>query len=218
MLKPLLDPLLSLVFPPVCEICDRPSSDPSLCRECRAKIVLIKTPQRTVEGFFYDRLFVASVYDGVMKELLQRYKFAGRRSLKEFFCHMLLECIEHYLVDENYDGVLAVPLDSARLHERGFNQSSLLAKMLAKKKNLPHLSSCLYRSASQVPQSKLGKNMRRTNVENKFKVMSPDVVKNRSLLLIDDIVTTGHTASECARALKAAGAQRVTVLALARGV
>ena len=238
MLNAVFQSAISLVFPPVCELCENADAGfplKNVCGACRVKIEFIPEPHcsgcgRTLgqaglrcvhcsgDYFNYDRLYAACAYSGVMKELLHRYKFNGRKALKDFFSHLLFEATQRCLPMENFEAVIAVPADPAHLKERGFNQALLIARPLAKKLGLPHLSDCLKRHPSRSSQWRLGKNERKTNVENQFYVLDIAAIRDKKIVLIDDIVTTGHTVSECARVLKIAGARHVTVLALARGI
>ncbi len=102
------------------------------------------------------------------------------------------------------------------MRERGFNQSALLAGALSEKLRLKNLSACLRRTGSSRPQHFLDKSAREKNVRGRFAVRTP-AVGGKKVLLVDDILTTGQTASECARVLKEAGARSITVLAVARG-
>jgi ComF family protein len=154
-----------------------------------------------------------------MKDILQAYKFEKQRSLRNFLTDLLYTFFEKHLADQRFDALAAVPLDSKRALERGFNQSALLSRALSKKLKLPELSGTIKRKPSAIPQSLLGKIERRENVKDVFYVTRPGAFKGLNVLLVDDILTTGQTASECARILKEEGhARSVTVLACARGV
>lgn len=238
MLKHLVESVLSLVFPAPCEICGAARTSlgtPGVCEKCFTEIRLIEPPHcarcgRTLktssgrcgecgsESFHFDRAFACTWYDGPIQKLLHLYKFGRRKSLRRFLTALMRQFIEHHVNPADFDAVIAVPLDRARKNSRGFNQSELLSKTLAgafKKKHLHH--SVLRRRRAPTPQSSLTKAGRRENVRDAFSVRKTGAVQSQKLLLVDDILTTGQTASECARALKQAGARSVTVLAFARG-
>ena len=130
----------------------------------------------------------------------------------------MVDFIAVHLDSKEFDAITAVPLDPDKKMERGFNQSELLSKPLAKQLGLPDLSKDLTRVASSRPQFVLKKTDRERNVRGCFSVKNPSLFFSKRVLLIDDILTTGQTVSECARVLKDAGTQSVTVLALARGL
>jgi len=123
-----------------------------------------------------------------------------------------------YLVTTDVDVILPVPMDKNRRLERGFNQSELISLEISKYFGIPHSSGNLIQVRSGAVQSRLAKNQRQLNVKDAFLVRNADEFHSKRLLLIDDILTTGYTASECAKTLKKAGAASVTVLALARGI
>ena len=115
------------------------------------------------------------------------------------------------------DGVAAVPLDLEKKRSRGFNQSELLSAQIALELKVPDVSKELTRKKSESPQALLAKTDRKINVRDRFAVKNTGSFRAIRVLLIDDILTTGHTTSECAKTLKNAGAASVTVMACARG-
>lgn len=127
------------------------------------------------------------------------------------------EFIEKYLIKTDYDITLAVPISKERWLERGFDQSELISSEIAKHCGISHSSGNLIHIHPGAPQSLLAKNQRKMNVKGAFLVRNSDEFHSKRLLLIDDILTTGYTASECAKTLKRSGAASVTVLTLARG-
>jgi len=114
--------------------------------------------------------------------------------------------------------IIPVPLHRRRLRERGFNQSLLLARVLASDlgNRLDYLS--LIRNRYTQAQTGLKKKERRKNVKDAFSIIHPDAIKDKKILLVDDVFTTGHTVNECARSLKKSGAATVICLTLARTV
>lgn len=239
MLTQIKETALSLLFPPVCRTCAATlplSSGAGVCPKCASEIKPLRAPHcrtcgRTVSQagnicseckdrtFHFDAAYAAAVYEGPMKDILQVYKFEKQRSLRNFLTDLLRAFFEKHLADMRFDAVAAVPLDSKRSLERGFNQSALLSKALSKKIGLPEMSGKIKRKPSAIPQSLLGKTERKENVKNAFYVSHGGAFKGLNILLVDDILTTGQTASECARILKKDGeARSVTVLACARGV
>ena len=117
--------------------------------------------------------------------------------------------------ESGFDAIVPMPLHWRKRWQRGFNQSELLAREIGRRWNLP-VRALVRRKRSTVPQAGLTSAQRRKNVEGAFKAGKGAPLKGMRLLLIDDVLTTGATASACARALKRAGAARVTFLALAR--
>ncbi len=195
------------ITPPFCRLCGRTApGEKSLCGQCRDT------------GFYFDRAYAAAYYEGKMQELLQAFKFSGRRSLKKYFSDELVGFISKYLDLSNIDALVSVPMDVKKENARGFNQAQLVTRLTAKKIKKEDLSPYLKRKKSSSTQSLLNKNQRRRNIEGSFFVSEPKIFSGKKILLIDDILTTGFTASECSKTLKAAGAISVTLLAAARGL
>ena len=175
------------------------------CADCQA------------ESYAFDRAFACAVYEGAMRRLIHAFKFENRKYLKHFFVKIMSEFINSHAIAAGVDLALPVPMDKNRRLERGFNQSELISMEIAKNFGMPHSSRNLIHIRSGAAQSLLAKSDRKLNVKNAFLVRNADEFRSKRLLLIDDILTTGYTASECAKTLKRSGAVSVTVLALARG-
>jgi len=116
------------------------------------------------------------------------------------------------------DMVLPVPLYKKRLRERGFNQSALLGKYVAKRLGRPLNLYSLIRNRDTRPQVGLSAKERKKNIRNAFEIREQGVIKGRRVLLIDDVFTTGATARECSKVLRKAGAQEIFVITLSHGV
>lgn len=214
----MLQTLLTLVFPAECETCHAVLNGRGalgVCPRCESQITLLEAP-RDREAFHFDRAYGCALYEGKMKELLHAYKFSRRKTLKNFFAKMMRDFLQKRLPGERFDCVTAVPMDAERERARGFSPARLLAAALAKDLGIPEASRQLRCVRKQRPQSLLAKHERETNVKDSFAAEAGSFLAKHTLL-IDDILTTGHTASECAGALKAAGAASVTVLTCARG-
>ncbi len=236
MLNRLARTIRTLVFPPLCASCEKPLGPAAevMCAGCLAAVRPIPAPHcagcgKTLHSnfercadcqnlrFYFDRAYAAVVYDSVMKKLIAAYKFGGQRFLKHYLGALMADFFVKHLPHEDFDAIAAVPLHDSLESERGFNQSALLASYLADKFKLKNVSLCLYSTEARRHQHHLDRHERAANARGRFKAVSGPRLSDKNILLIDDILTTGFTASECARALKEAGARRVTVLALARG-
>jgi ComF family protein len=191
--------------PPWCARCGRPAPGPAgaspVCGPCR------ETPPA------WDWARAAGLYAGPLREALHAFKFGGRRALAGPLAELVLEQCGPDL-PATVDALVPVPLARRRESERGFNQAGLIAERLARRLGRPVRPRWLRRVRPTTPQTDLGAEARRANVRDAF-VASPRVA-GRALVLIDDVYTTGATAGECARTLKAAGARAVGVLTVAR--
>lgn len=152
----------------------------------------------------------------VVPSIIRRHKYGLDQSL----AHALAECLGDKLPlgDADYDVVIPVPLHIGRLRWRGFNQAAMLAVAVARRLDRPLDVSTLVRVRPTPPQTRQNRVERIKNLNRAFAVRRPLRVASRRVLLIDDVMTTGATADECARTLIAAGARRVDVLTLARAV
>jgi len=199
----------------------KPINEP-VCRVCGRALTGISDPPGQVCGFCehrppeFDLARSYGFYDGALGEAIRAFKFRGQRSLLSAMTGLMREAFEKQLMDVGLDAVVPVPLHAARLRERGFNQAVDLARPVARRGGLPLLHHALLRIRPTEPQYGLTLNQRRENVKGAFSITRHQLVKDKNLLVVDDILTTGATAIECARILKKAGAGKVMVLTLAR--
>jgi ComF family protein len=149
----------------------------------------------------------------VARDAIHALKFRGRRALARPLAKLIVEQWGAAL-DADVAALVPVPLARGRQAERGFNQAALLAERLAAALGVPARPRWLARVRATAPQSDLGAAERRANVRGAF--VAHPAVAGRHVVVVDDVLTTGATVAECARALKAAGAARVGVLAVAR--
>ncbi len=237
MLKALAEVGSALLFPKICETCNRtlPSYDHSgVCGECAAKLIKIAPPfcpgcARTTTTanrlcgqcgpgpYHFDRAYAALYYEGKTRELLQALKFSERKTLAGFFVDILFDLISKHPGINTFDALAAVPMETRKENDRGFNQARLLCSSLARKLAKPDLSAKFASKKTPYHQSLLNRPERAKNVAGRFTVTSPAIFMGKSILLVDDILTTGFTASECAKTLKSAGAASVIVAVVARG-
>ena len=157
----------------------------------------------------------ATRYGDHVRDALHAFKFGGRRALAEPLGALLAELGPALPLDA-VDVLVPVPLHPRRLRERGFNQAWLLARQLAAVWGVTARADVLARRLSTAPQTDLGAEARRLNVRGAFTVRRPELVAGRHVLLVDDILTTGATAAECALALRSGGAATVGIITVAR--
>jgi len=167
---------------------------------------------------YVDDAIYLFAYRGAVRKSLARYKFGNRPSYSRTFANLLARFLNSgYSVAHGIDMLVAVPLHAARELERGYDQAFLIARKLSEPSGIPLGRGLLLRRTGTRRQSSLSKADRSKNVRGAFYVKRPGSVKGRSILLIDDIITTGSTVSECARVLKEAGAAKVAAAAVASG-
>ena len=234
MLAALFDPFLSLLYPPRCLICKTLGAS-GLCAACAGQIAPVAAPFCLVCGHTlsdnhcancaaqtpaFRRCRSLGVYDGVLRHAVHQFKYRDRPQLACPLGSLLAAYAHTHASDLNglrFDALLPVPMHSVRRRVRGYNQSERLARVLGTELGLPLLSDALVRVRPTRPQVGLTAAARRTNLRGAFIVKQPDLVSGKTLLLIDDVVTTGSSLHECAATLNAAGAAAVYALTLAAG-
>jgi ComF family protein len=164
----------------------------------------------------FDAAYCFGSYEGSLRELIHLFKYGKIKSLAGPLSRLLATALP---LDERFDAVAPVPLHWLRQWRRGFNQSELLARHVARRSGVP-LVRALRRRRSTAAQAGLSNTGRRSNVSGAFAVPADERwrsrIRSKRILLIDDVMTTGSTAAACAFALKRAGAARVALLTLAR--
>jgi len=230
---------LNLVFPPKCPSCGifLSTEEPSFCGECFRGINFITPPfcprcglpyhtidyspdhlceQCSIDERTFEMARAVGYYDGTLLRSIQQLKYHGKLSFTKPLGKLLVDYLTTSEDGISYELIVPVPLHRRRLKERGFNQSSLLAKVVAKKTLTPLDASSLRRIRWTEPQTNLSGKERQRNVKGAFEVVKKDGIEGKKILLIDDVFTTGSTVAECAKALLKAGAKRVDVLTLAK--
>ncbi|MDD3866875.1 MAG: ComF family protein [Clostridia bacterium] len=222
-MKRWLNQLIRCVYPPVCAICRRPCQPangwPAICRLCLAKMPLLGISEERrpwpemadADRHPDDLIFACMAYEEPIRSALIRLKFFDETDIAELVAELLYRLIRRTRAKGH--AVMAVPLHPARLRERGYNQSSLIAAALARKLELPDRSELLVRIRATPQQSLLtDRRFRQENVRGAFAFHNespsgakPLIRPGSTVWLVDDIMTTGATLTESARPLWRAG-------------
>jgi competence protein ComFC len=157
----------------------------------------------------FSKIIPYGLYEGVLAEAIHQFKFQGVRRLSKPLGNLLLS-----LQLPSADMVIPVPLSKKGLIRRGFNQSLLIARVIARHSGIPLNMDALFKTRDTLPQLGLSARDRLTNLKNAFAVRGS--LRDLRLLLVDDVITTGATVRECSKMLMKAGAKEVTVFSLAR--
>jgi ComF family protein len=160
----------------------------------------------------FDAAYSYGSYEGSLRDLVHLFKYGRVRSLRKPLGRMLSLALPR---EEQVDLVVPVPMHWFRKWKRGFNQAELLARVVARRTGVP-VARSLKRGRSTLSQAGLTLSQRRDNLTGVFRVSARNRIEGRRVLLVDDVFTTGATASACAAALKRAGARSVVLLTLAR--
>ena len=212
----LLKKILDLLFPLRCPFCRSllKEEEESVCRKCKAELPATDKGSESQIFPHISGCFSAFFYEGLVRSSLLRYKFGGLSVYADSYAGILSERFGGRLRVCNT--VSWVPLSRKRLRKRGYDQAALIAEGLAAKLGLP-CEALLMKTTDNVPQSTTrSAEQRRTNVRGVYRPLDAASVRGKTVLLVDDIVTTGSTIGECARVLKAAGAAGVYAATVAR--
>jgi ComF family protein len=162
----------------------------------------------------------AFVYDRALVDVIHCFKYKGKLQLAAPLGQLLRQAFARFWADTHVDAIVPVPLHPRRLRVRGFNQADLFVRRWKNSASEPQpppiQSRVLQRVKATAPQAGLGRRGRADNIRGAFIVNRAETIAGQHLLLVDDVITTGSTAAECARQLLKGGAARVDVLALAR--
>jgi ComF family protein len=206
--------LIRLITPPYCPCCGEPFRSPIAstyspehrCGACRAQ-----SPP-------FDHARAIGRYEGPLRQAIHQLKYRGKLHLTQPLMRLVLEHFDAHFPGTVFDAIIPVPLHRERLMQREFNQATVFASGVAHYLHVPVLEGRLVRVRSTRPQVELSGSERRQNVKQAFAVTDAAVLKDKQVLVVDDVFTTGATLGEIARTLKVAGATQVDVFALARVV
>jgi ComF family protein len=157
-------------------------------------------------------------YEGSLREAIHRWKYEGKTSFTPLFAEWMAAGLKHYWKSDSFHFLLPVPLHTQRLRERGFNQALLLVKELSRRIGIPYEKTILQKKRPTIPQVNLSGVEREKGVRGAFHVIGEKEVEGKSILLVDDVYTTGATVNECSKVLLRGGAERVGVLTLAHAI
>ncbi|MGI8890281.1 MAG: ComF family protein [Chthoniobacterales bacterium] len=197
------------ILPPFCSKCSQPFSGdisgPFICANCEDRVL------------HFDAAVSAYRSRGVVRKLMHDFKYGRKIHLHRLLSRWLSESLEDpRLAGRRFDKIVPVPLHPARQRERGFNQAGLLANGLHRQSGIP-VRDLLQRTRYTTTQTQFDRNERMENLRGAFRLRRGCDVQGLRMLLVDDVLTTGSTLSECAMVLKQAGALSVHAVTAARG-
>jgi len=210
--------LLDLIFPPRCVFCGGLLKDGTdeTCLRCRQTLpYTMANDVAEIEGDNFSRAVSAFVYENYAADSIYRFKSRGCRQYAKTFAKYLVLAIEHYYREESFDLLVSVPMTKKKLAERGYDQAKLIAERLGSEIGVPYLPNALAKIKETAKQQNLSRDERKYNLAGVFEVVKANEIDGKSILLIDDVFTTGATVEECSYALIANGAERVCVATVA---
>jgi ComF family protein len=236
--------LFSILFPSDCRICQAPLTNIAslpVCEPCLARIVPLDGPLCQIcgeklfhpnaeaedvplcpickrVGAHFQRAAAYGAYEGVLRDLIHLFKYKGTRPAGKVLGGLLNQAVAAMALPESVI-VVPVPLWSGKRTARGFNQAEAIARTFMDFQSSTSIqldTSILVRTRETASQTGLTRHQRRANVRGAIAVVKAEKIKGRSILVVDDVMTTGTTAGECARVLRRAGAKEVFVATVAR--
>ncbi|MEI6499566.1 MAG: ComF family protein [Armatimonadota bacterium] len=236
----LLQSVLDLLFPPRCEVCNTLGRE-AFCATCRAQLIPMDEPYCRLCGQLFqlsearqtlcppcrhqpprfDGARTVGLHTGALRRAVLNFKFENRRRLQEPLGELLAERFTRELETEGglpwrlVDAMVPVPLHPKRRDWRGFDQALFLAEAMSERCGVPVVADGMTRVRPTTPQIELTPEERHENVRKAFAPVG-ETLRGRNIVLIDDVYTTGATASEAARAAKLGGAGHVYVLTISR--
>ena len=227
--------LRQMLYPARCPVCDRPvkPAGGNICYECHKKIRIIQEPRCMKCGkelkeqsqelcrdcmtktHRYVRGAALFEYDCI-QESLYRFKYEGREEYTGFYSQEMVRYLGDMIREIEPDALVPVPIHPERMQKRGYNQAKLLADGIGKRMGIPVRDQIVVRCRNTIPQKNLAPNERQNNLKRAFKIYENDV-KLKTIIIVDDIYTTGSTIDALCEVLEKSGVERIYFVTLAIG-
>lgn len=224
-----------MIYPVRCPFCDEPVAGMRelICGGCLSKLEFVKQPycmkcgkQLTGQEEYCSDCSAGShrfdggrsllVYKGAVKKSIYRFKYKGRKEYARAYAALVENQMQAFFEQVKPDALVPVPLHRARRRIRGYNQSELLARHIGRRMGVPVRTKLVVRSRNTVPQKNLDLSGRQNNLKKAFKLYRNDVKLN-TIIIIDDIYTTGSTMDALTVVLRRAGVEKIYFLTLSGG-
>ena len=202
-----------LLFSNRCRVCGKVTAvNLDICENCSVEKFRISEnaiAAKSTSNKNYDRITSPFYYTGNIKTCIQNFKYKGFKRAADFLSAEMIKVLERDFADEEVDYITCVPVTRRRRRQRGYNQDELLLKEIAKAFNLKSAPKLLIKTKNTPTQVNLKMNERKSNLKGAFRANDKFHLENKTILLCDDVKTTGSTLDECSKTLKKAGAKRV---------
>ena len=217
----MINKIINLIYPQTCSICGKTHIN-ALCNKCKIKLkkefkfqkedYKEQTEKNFVEHYYFFK------YQNVIRSQILSLKFHEKPYIYKTIASFLENNKKSFEKLKKYDIILIVPISNKRKKERGYNQSELLAKEIAKIISVKIEKNKILKIKNTLPQSTLNKIQREENVKGVYKAIQIEKIRNKKILIFDDIYTTGNTVNECAKVLVEKGIKRenIGVLTIAK--
>lgn len=213
----LYESIINILYPPKCVICGKQGKEDYLCEKCEnilvqeqcCKIEYKKNKNYKLHAYVFK-------YENIIRKLIIDFKFNDKAYLCEIFVKFFIKNEKICRFFKTYDIITPVPIHKKRKNERGYNQSALIARKIAGKFEGLKYVELLEKKINNKVQSSLTKIERIQNVKNVYYAKNIEKINGKSIILIDDIYTTGSTTEECVKILKQNGAKNIIVITIAK--
>lgn len=219
--------LVNWIYPSLCLTCNQSVGAPQMvCDKCWNSISKVEKismnelwlVREKKEDIYFEDFFSCFHFDETIQQIIHALKYEKMTKLAgEIIDKTLLNILENKKITA-CDLIIPIPLHKKRFKSRGYNQSALLAKELGNHLKIPTVENCLQRIKNTKSQTQLDAEERQQNIKHAFRIKNEHHIRNARILLLDDLITTGVTANECAKVLKDAGAKEIFVFTIARPV
>ena len=199
-------------------ICGKLNED-FLCKKCEKILeshAKFEIQEKQNINLYFDKHLYIFQYEGIIRKLIIDYKFNEKSYLYKTFANFLLKNQKFFEILKSYDTIIPVPISKKRKKERGYNQSTLIAREISKRLKIEINTSCLYKAKDIVAQSTLNREEREQNIKGVYQLKNVKKLENKKILLIDDIYTTGSTLNECSKILRKSNPKVITCFTMAK--
>ena len=201
-------------YPPRCIFCRKLLEHDEICYECRSSLPFLQN-MRVEAPNFIEEAYAPLYYENQVRRAIIDYKFHHAAAYAKPLAEMIRMCVELHLAGR-FDYITWVPISARRMRHRGYDQSFLLAKDIAEYLRIPLVATLRKTRHNSRQSSKKTVAARRANVIGVYQICNRKEIEGKRILIIDDILTTGATLSECARMLKTAGAASLYSVVIAK--
>ena len=211
----ILEKILEYIFIPTCGICNKLEGG-YLCKECEKLLRLYEIS--SIKNIKNDNIQMMNIwkYEDLIRKLILQFKFNNKSYLYKTFCEFIVKNKKIFDFIKSYDIIIPVPMHRKKLKLRGYNQSELIAREIAKKAKIDIDTNILIKIKNNKVQSTLDKKEREENTKNVYKLINQEKIYNKNVLIFDDIFTTGATINSCINEIRKAKVKKIGILTLAK--
>jgi competence protein ComFC len=222
----ILRDFLGIFYPELCANCDCPLTqhENTICTFCRHDLPLtnfLDYSENNITAKFYGRIHIEKacsllIYneEGITKKLIHELKYRGNQKIGTFFGHWLGVILKQNNEFSDIDYIVPVPLYKKKQHQRGYNQVSKFGESISSHLGKPFLENILLRTATSKTQTFKNRFERFNTIDKIFKLNDKTLFKNKHILLIDDVITTGATSVACAKEVQKTGNVKISILTM----